>query len=110
MQEMEEMPVQSLDWEDHLEKEIATHSSILAWKIPLTEEPGGLRSMGLQRAMLLHKILNWEIIVKTFHFLAFPFPNSVSCFPFCCGAPFPALLHTDTFHSLAKSEHYLVLK
>ena len=39
MQEMEETPVQSLDWEDLLEKEIATHSNILAWKIPLTEEP-----------------------------------------------------------------------
>ena len=41
--------VQSLDWEDLLEKEIATHSSILAWKIPWTEEPGGLQSMGSQR-------------------------------------------------------------
>ena len=33
-------------WEDSLEKDIATHSSILAWKIPWTEEPGGLQSMG----------------------------------------------------------------
>ena len=49
MQEMEETPVQSLDWEDLLEKELATHSNILAWKIPLTEEPGGLQSMGLQK-------------------------------------------------------------
>ena len=39
----------SLDWEDALEKEIATHSSILAWRIPRMEEPGGLRSMGSQR-------------------------------------------------------------
>ena len=38
-----------LGWEDPLEKEMATHSSILAWKIPSTEEPGGLSSMGLQR-------------------------------------------------------------
>ena len=38
-----------LGWEDSLEKEIATHSSILAWRIPRTEEPGGLQSMGLQR-------------------------------------------------------------
>ena len=37
--------VQSLGWEDPLEKEIATHSSILAWRIPWTEEPGGLQSM-----------------------------------------------------------------
>ena len=41
--------VQALDREDPLEKEIATHSSILAWRIPWTEEPGGLQSMGLQR-------------------------------------------------------------
>ena len=45
---MQETQVQSLDWEDLLEKEMATHSSILAWKIPWTEEPGRLQSMGLQ--------------------------------------------------------------
>ena len=47
---MLETGVQSLDQEDLLEKEMANHSSILAWKIPCTEEPGRLRSMGLQRA------------------------------------------------------------
>ena len=41
--------VQFLGWEDPLEKEMATHSSILAWEIPWTEEPGGVQSMGLQR-------------------------------------------------------------
>ena len=41
--------VQSLGWEDPLEKETATHSSILAWKTPWTEEPGGLQSMGSQK-------------------------------------------------------------
>ena len=41
--------VQSLGWEDLLEKEMATHSNILAWRIPWTEEPGGLQSMGSQR-------------------------------------------------------------
>ena len=49
VQETQEMWVQSLGPEDPLEKEMATHSSILAWKIPWTEEPGGLQSMGLQR-------------------------------------------------------------
>ena len=44
---MQETWVQSLDWEDPLEKGKATHSRILAWKIPWTEEPGGLQSMGL---------------------------------------------------------------
>ena len=47
---MQETRVQSLGWEDLLEKGMATHSSILAWKIPWTEEPAGLQSMGSQRA------------------------------------------------------------
>ena len=46
---MRETWVQSLSREDLLEKEMATHSSILAWKIPWTEEPGRLQSMGSQR-------------------------------------------------------------
>ena len=46
---MWETQVQPLGWEDPLEEEMATHSSILAWKIPRTEEPGGLQSMGSQR-------------------------------------------------------------
>ena len=46
---MWETLVQSLGWEDPLEKEMATHSSTLAWKIPWTEEPGRLESMGSQR-------------------------------------------------------------
>ena len=46
---MWETQVRSLGWEDPQEKGIGTHSSILAWRIPWTEEPGGLQSMGLQR-------------------------------------------------------------
>ena len=46
---MWETRVQSLGWENPLEKEMATHSSILAWRIPWTEEPGGLQSTGSQR-------------------------------------------------------------
>ena len=46
---MQEIPVQSLGWEDPLEKWMATHSNILVWRIPWTEEPSGLQSMGLQR-------------------------------------------------------------
>ena len=46
---MRETWVQSLGWEDPLEKEMATHSSTLAWKIPWTEEPGRLQSMGSHR-------------------------------------------------------------
>ena len=50
MQETQEAPVQSLGGEDPLEVGMVTHSSILAWRIPWTEEPGGLHSMGSQRA------------------------------------------------------------
>ena len=46
---MQKTQVQSLGGEDPLEKEMATHSSILAWRIPWTEEPGGLQSTGWQR-------------------------------------------------------------
>ena len=46
---MQETQVRSLGQEDPLEKEMETHSNILAWKIPWMEEPGGLQSMGLQR-------------------------------------------------------------
>ena len=46
---MQETWVHSLGWEDPLEKEIATHYSFLAWRILWTEEPGGLKSMGLQK-------------------------------------------------------------
>ena len=45
---VQETCVQSLDWDDPLEKEMANYSSILAWKIPWTEEPGGLQCMGSQ--------------------------------------------------------------
>ena len=47
---IQETRVPSLGWEDPLEKEMATHSSVLAWKIPWTEEPGGLQSMGSQES------------------------------------------------------------
>ena len=47
---MYEMQVRSLGGQDPLEKEMATHSSILAWEIPRTEEPGGLRSTGLPKS------------------------------------------------------------
>ena len=49
MQKTQEKWVRSLGWKDPLEEGVAAHSSILAWKIPWTEEPGGLQSMGSQR-------------------------------------------------------------
>ena len=51
---MQETWVPSLGWEDFLEKGMATHSSMLAWRIPWTKEPGGLQPMGLQRVGQLH--------------------------------------------------------
>ena len=47
---MQEMQIQSLGWEDPLERETATHSSILAWETPWIQDPGGLQSMGLQES------------------------------------------------------------
>ena len=62
--------VQSLGWEDPLEKEMATHSSILAWRIPWTEDPSGLQSMGSQRvghdslALFLHCDFNHILVIS----------------------------------------------
>ena len=53
---MKKMCVQALSQEDDLEKEIATHSNILAWRIPWTEEPGGLQPMGLQELDMPKKL------------------------------------------------------
>ena len=67
---MQETQVQSLGWEDPLEKEMATHSSILAWEIPWTEEPGGLQSIGHKESdtteQLRHTVLQgfFFIVVK----------------------------------------------
>ena len=47
---MQEAQIRFLGWEDPLEKQMATHSSILVWEIPWTEEPGGLKSMGSQKS------------------------------------------------------------
>ena len=63
---MQETQVWSLDWEDPLEKEMATRCSILAWEIPWTEEPGRLQSMGSQRVG--H---NW--VINTSFFLYYPY-------------------------------------
>ena len=51
-EEIQKMPDRSLGWEDTLEEEMATYSSILAWKIPWTEEPGGQQSLGSQRVSM----------------------------------------------------------
>ena len=65
---MQEIWVQSLGWEDPLEKEMATHSRIIAWEIPWTEEPGGLQSMGSKR-------IGHDLVTKPQHFLSAVFYN-----------------------------------
>ena len=65
---MQEMWVQSLDCEDPLEKEMVIHSSILAWKIQRTEEPGGLQFMGLQR---IRHNLAIKYLSQSLHLMAF---------------------------------------
>ena len=86
---MQETGVRSLGWEDPLEKEIATHSSILVWKIPWMEEPGGLQSMGLQSVrhdwMTKHKHIESMakgecsyLQLKTGSFYAIPEPEGVT--------------------------------
>ena len=62
MQEMQEMWVRSLGWEDPLEKEMATYSSILSWKIPWTEVPSGLQAMGSETA-------GHDLATKQHHFV-----------------------------------------
>ena len=62
MPAMQETQVRSVGWEDSLEKETATHSSILAWRIPWTQKPGGPQSMGSQRDGPA-----WATITFTFH-------------------------------------------
>ena len=53
---MQETWVRSLGWEDPLEKDMATHSSILAWRIPWTEEPGGLQSLGCEELDTIREV------------------------------------------------------
>ena len=59
MQEMLETGVWSLDQEDPLEEKMASHSSILAWEIPWTEEPGGLQSLGWQESDVTEHAHTW---------------------------------------------------
>ena len=64
VQEMQEMWVQSLGQENPLEKEMATHSSILVWEIPWSEEPGGLQSMGLQESNTTEQLSKYTMVMR----------------------------------------------
>ena len=73
---IQETWVPSLGWEDPLEKGMATHSSILAWRIPWTEEPGGLQSMGSQR-------VRHDWVISTTNFTFQQYQNLCSLTPWC---------------------------
>ena len=81
---MQEMWVQSLGQEDPLEKEITTHSSILAWEISWTEEPGGLQSLELQRVghnlATEHAEQCYDSIATLTLLSVFPLPSTASSY------------------------------
>ena len=88
MQEVEEIQVQSLGWEDPLEKGMASHSSILAWRILWTEEPGRLQFMGLPRVR--H---DWSNLACTCG------SESTESYPLDCqGSPFSSLSSSHSRH------------
>ena len=90
---VQETPVGSLSWKDSLEKGMAPHSSILAWKIPWMEEPGGLQSMGSKRVG---------------HDLAPP-PPGILQIPVSCGELFIAFLRSSTHHINQKQKQDEIL-
>ena len=78
MQELQDMQVQSLGWEDPLEESMEIHSSILAWRIPWTEEPSGLQSIGSQRVR--HNWTNLACMhVKRYLWLSYQGDTTVFC-------------------------------
>ena len=115
MQEIPETRVWSLGWEDPLEEGMAIHSSILAWRIPWTEEPGGLQSMGLQKvghdwSNLAHTRMNMYRINQI---LSWCCTCMLSCFSHVWLFATPWTVPTDrrawwaTVHGIAKSWTWL---
>ena len=104
---MWETQVQSLDWEDLLKREMATHSSILAWKIPWTEEPVRLQSMGLQRVG--H---DWATSLS----FTFSSVQSISCVQLFetpwwwppCSSPTPGVHPPMSIESVMPSNHLIL--
>ena len=112
---MQEMRVQSLGQEDPLEKEMATHSRILAWEIPWTEEPGRLQSTGLQRVR--HNIATkrqqhtgscYCSVVKSCLTLCDPMGCSTSGFPVL--HYLPELLKLMSIESVMLSNHLILCR
>ena len=74
--------VGSLGWEDPLEEGMATHFSILVWRIPWTEEPGGLQSMGLQRVRQDWATFTFTLWLNPFYYISIKSPAKFHIFPF----------------------------
>ena len=78
MQKSQGMWVRSLGWEDPLEEDMATHSSILAWRIPWTEEPGGLQSISITKSQTQLKWLSKHVLCNFIHVILGHFDLSMS--------------------------------
>ena len=94
MTTIQEIWVWTLDWEDPVEKEMATHSSTLAWRIPWTEEPGGLQSMGSKRVIFVKvELLSRVRLFTTPWTAAYQAPLSIgfSRQEYWSGVPSPSL-------------------
>ena len=116
---MRETRVQSLGREDSLEKEMATHSSILAWKIPWMEEPGGLQSTGSQRVghdwatslslSLYFRIRGFQIYFRICSFVFFQIKSSCAKTIYSHNSPFPIATYWVSICSWTYSRLYSVL-
>ena len=104
MQEMQEMWVRSLGWEDPLEEGMAAPSSILAWKIPRTEEPGGMQSTGSQRVghdwsdPACFVFQYYVILILLHRFLLY---KHLFLVPYCCKSCHEDLVLEPTFSSVS---------
>jgi len=98
---VQETWVRFLGWEDPLEKEMAPHSNVLAWRIPGTEEPGGLQPMGSQELDTTERLNHHRFYVKP-KLLIYPTPPFLLCnhtfIFFVCGSIF--VLYVSSFASL----------
>ena len=113
MKETQETQVQSLGWEDPLDEEIEINSSILAWKIPCTEDPGGLQSIGLQRVRhdwtwtQIYYEVKWKLLSRVRLFatpwtqsMEFSRPEYWSGWPFTSSGDLPNLEIEPSFPKL----------
>ena len=90
---MQEMLVRFLGWEYPLKEEMATHSSILAWEIPWTEEPGRLQAMGSQRVRYNWATEHTQTLTMSSIFISVPVGRVGGCWALCLWEHFPAHMY-----------------